>query len=64
MFVYIFRELEIMRNYFNIVERNLQRNGRNSAQISVYDGDIPLFTDYHSEAGIQQLSPCMDEIAV
>ena len=53
-----------MRNYFNIVERNLQRNGRNSAQISVYDGDIPLFTDYHSEAGIQQLSPCMDEIAV
>ena len=54
----------MMRNYFNIVERNLQRNGRNSGLISVYDGDIPLFTDYLSEAGTQQLSPCMDEIAV
>lgn len=53
-----------MRNYFNIVERNLHQNRRNTAQISVYDGDIPLFTDYLSEAGIKQLSPCMNEIAV
>ena len=53
-----------MRKYFNIVERNLHQNRRNTAQISVYDGDIPLFTNYFSEAGIKQLSPCMNEIAV